>query len=100
MRTMPLQFLTWGTITAAVGSAVWLSNTDQAAVFCSVGYRATSSAMGIDIPLPDRADPRRPVGQDAGLERRQAAPGQRELTARRRHVHVEPPWQRAAATFQ
>ena len=57
MRTMPLQFLTWGTITAAVGSAVWLSNTDQAAVFCSVGYRATSSAMGIDIPLP--AEPTR-----------------------------------------
>ena len=52
MRTMPLQLLTWGTITAAVGSAVWLSNTDQAAVFCSVGYRATSSAMGIDTPLP------------------------------------------------
>ena len=52
MRTMPLQLLTWGTVTAAVGSAVWLSNTDQAAVFCSVGYRATSNAMGIDIPLP------------------------------------------------
>ena len=57
MRTMPLQLLTWGTITAAVGSAVWLSNTDQAALFCSVGYRATSSAMGIDIPLP--AEPTR-----------------------------------------
>ena len=41
MRTMPLQFLTWGTITAAVGSAVWLSSADQAAVFCSFGYRAT-----------------------------------------------------------
>lgn len=52
MRTMPFQFLTWGTITAAVGSAVWLSSTDQAAVFCSVGYRATSQAMGIEIPLP------------------------------------------------
>ncbi len=52
MRTMPLQFLTWGTITAAVGSAVWLSSSDQAAVFCSVGYRATSQAMGIDVPLP------------------------------------------------
>jgi hypothetical protein len=52
MRAMPLQFLTWGTITAAVGSAVWLSSTDQGAVFCSVGYRATSRAMGIDIPLP------------------------------------------------
>jgi hypothetical protein len=50
MRTMPLQFLTWGTITAAVGSAVWLSSSDQAALFCSVGYRATSQAMGIDLP--------------------------------------------------
>ena len=52
MRTMPLQFLTWGTITAAVGSAVWLSSSDQAAVFCSFGYRATSQAMGLEIPLP------------------------------------------------
>ena len=52
MRTMPLQLLTWGTITAAVGSAVWLSNTDQAAFFCSSGYRATSQAMGLDITLP------------------------------------------------
>ena len=52
MRTMPLQFLTWGTITAAVGSAVWLSSADQAALFCSFGYRSTSAAMGIDIPLP------------------------------------------------
>jgi hypothetical protein len=50
MRTMPLQFLTWGTITAAVGSAVWLSSSDQAAVFCSYGYRSTSQAMGIDVP--------------------------------------------------
>jgi hypothetical protein len=52
MRTMPLQLLTWGTITVAVGSAVWLSSSDQAAVFCSFGYRSTSQAMGIDIPLP------------------------------------------------
>ena len=52
MRTMPLQLLTWGTVTAAVVSAVWLSNTDQAAVFCAVSYRATSSAMGLDDPLP------------------------------------------------
>ena len=57
MRTMPLQFLTWGTITAAVGSAVWLSSSDQAAVFCSFGYRSTSQAMGIEIPLP--AEPTR-----------------------------------------
>ena len=60
MRTMPLQFLTWGTITAAIGSAVWLTSTDQNAVFCSVGYRATSNAMGIDIPLP--AEPTRAGG--------------------------------------
>jgi hypothetical protein len=53
MRTMPLRFLTWGTITAAVGSAVWLSSSDQAAVFCSFGYRSTSQAMGIEIPLPE-----------------------------------------------
>ncbi len=66
MRTMPLQFLTWGTITAAVGSAAWLASADQAAVFCSFGYRATSRAMGLDIPLPTepaRAGPsaKRPV---------------------------------------
>ena len=52
MRTMPLQFLTWGTITAAVGSAAWLASSDQAALFCSVGYRATSGAMGVEIPMP------------------------------------------------
>jgi hypothetical protein len=49
MRTMPLQFLTWGTITAAVGSAAWLSSIDQAPVFCSAGYRATSHAIGLEI---------------------------------------------------
>ncbi len=55
MRAMPLQFLTWGTIAAAVGSAAWLSSTDQGALICSVGYRATSRAMGFDddIALPD-----------------------------------------------
>lgn len=52
MRTMSLQFLTWGTITAAVGSAAWLASADQAAVFCSFGYRATSRAMGLELPLP------------------------------------------------
>jgi hypothetical protein len=52
MRTVPLQMLTWGTIATAVSSAVWLSSTDQSPVFCSVGYRATSRAIGIDIPLP------------------------------------------------
>jgi hypothetical protein len=57
MRTMPLQFLTWGTITAAIGSAVWLSSTDQAAFLCSAGYRATSRAIGIDTLLP--AEPTR-----------------------------------------
>lgn len=51
MRTMPLQFLTWGPITAAVLSAAWLSSTDQRALFCSVGYRSTSRALGIEIPL-------------------------------------------------
>ena len=56
MRTVPLQFLTWGPITAAVVSAAWLSSTDQAALFCSVSYRATSRAIGIDIPSePTRA---------------------------------------------
>lgn len=56
MRTMPLQFLTWGTITAAVGSAAWLSSIDQAAVFCSAGYRATSHAIGLEILAePSRA---------------------------------------------
>ena len=62
MRTMPLQFLTWGTITAAVGSAVWLSSADQAAVFCSFGYRSTSQAMGIEIPLPSEATRAGPSG--------------------------------------
>jgi len=52
MRAVPLQLLTWGTIASAVTSAVWLSSTDQGAVFCSVGYRATSRALGIDIPMP------------------------------------------------
>ncbi len=70
MRTMPLQFLTWGTITAAVGSAVWLSSEDQAAVFCSVGYRATSQAMGIEVPLP--AEPTR-AGPSAKLPGSSAA---------------------------
>ena len=62
MRAMPLHFLTWGTITAAVGSAAWLSSTDQRAVICSVGYRATSRAMGVEDDLvlptePTRAGP-------------------------------------------
>jgi len=56
MRATPLRFLTWGTITTAVGSAAWLSSADQAALFCSVGYRATSQAMGLEIPAdPPRA---------------------------------------------
>ena len=66
MRTMPLQFLTWGTITAAVGSAVWLSSSDQAAVFCSFGYRSTSQAMGIDIPLPTEPTPAGPADKHSG----------------------------------
>ena len=56
MRTTQLQSLTWGTVTAAIGCAVWLSSSDQAALFCSVGYRATSEAMGLDVPFePTRA---------------------------------------------
>jgi len=56
MRAMPLQLLTWGTITTAVSSAVWLSNADQAPVLCSVGYRATSRAIGVELPTePTRA---------------------------------------------
>ena len=77
MRTMPLQFLTWGTITAAVGSAAWLTSTDQAAVFCSVGYRATSRAMGIDIPLPLEPTRAGPLSKlpGSGAARLQASAG-------------------------
>jgi hypothetical protein len=57
MRTLPVQLLTWGTIACSISSAVWLSSTDQGAVFCSIGYRATSRAIGIDLPLP--TDPTR-----------------------------------------
>jgi hypothetical protein len=57
MRTVPLQLLTWGTIACSVTSAVWLSSTDQGPVFCSVGYRATSRAIGVDVPTP--AEPTR-----------------------------------------
>ena len=52
MRALSLQLLTWGTATAAISSAVWLSTTDQGSVLCSLGYRATSQALGIDLPLP------------------------------------------------
>jgi len=52
MRTLPLQLLTWGTATAAISSAVWLSSTDQALVLCSVGYRASSETLGLEISLP------------------------------------------------
>ncbi len=58
MRAMPLQLLTWGTITAAVSSAAWLTSTNQGNVFCSVGYRATSHALGMELPMtaePTRA---------------------------------------------
>lgn len=73
MRTMPLQFLTWGTITAAVGSAAWLASADQAGVFCSFGYRATSRAMGLDIPEPSRAGPSaRLPGSSAAKQQLQA----------------------------
>jgi hypothetical protein len=76
MRTMPLQFLTWGTITAAVGSAVWLTSTDQSPVICSVGYRATSRALGIDIPLPiepTRAGPSSAMPGSSAVKQLQAS---------------------------
>ena len=63
MRTVPLQLLTWGTIACSVTSAVWLSSTDQGPLFCSVSYRATSRAIGVDIPMPaepTRAGPAKP----------------------------------------
>ena len=78
MRTMPLQFLTWGTITAAVGSAVWLSSSDQAALFCSFGYRSTSAAMGIDIPLatePAHASPSAKHSSSGAAKQLQASAG-------------------------
>ena len=76
MRTMPLQFLTWGTITAAVGSAAWLSSIDQAAVFCSASYRATSQAIGIEIPTePTRAGPAKAAGSSAAKPQLQARAG-------------------------
>jgi hypothetical protein len=72
MRAMPLQLLTWGTIAAAVSSAAWLSSTDQASIFCSVGYRATSRAIGIDdLPLPTeptRAGPSAKPGSSAAKQ--------------------------------
>ncbi len=71
MRAMSLQLLTWGTITAAVSSAAWLSSTDQASIFCSVSYRATSRAIGIDdLPLPTeptRAGPSAKPGSSSGV---------------------------------
>ena len=68
MRAMPIQLLTWGTVTAAVSSAAWLSSTDQGSILCSVGYRATSRAIGIDLPLPTeptRAGPAATPGSSA-----------------------------------
>ncbi len=54
MRTVPIQLLTWGTVSAAVGSAVWLSSTDQKPLLCSIGYQATTNVLEMDaeIPLP------------------------------------------------
>lgn len=71
MRAVPLQLLTWGTIAAAVSSAVLMSSSNQGAVFCSIGYRATSEAIGLELPdEPARAGPsadkpRSTVGKDA-----------------------------------
>jgi hypothetical protein len=53
MRALPLQLLTWGTATAAISSAVWLSSTDQGELLCSLSYHATSPAIGLELPLPD-----------------------------------------------
>jgi hypothetical protein len=66
MRTLPLQFLTWGTVTAAIGSAVWLCSADQAAVFCSFGYRSTSQAMGIEVPPSTEATRAGTSGKTSG----------------------------------
>ncbi|MGN6527808.1 MAG: hypothetical protein ACTHL8_15585 [Burkholderiaceae bacterium] len=71
MRAVPLQLLTWGTITAAVSSAVLMSSSNQGAVFCSIGYRATSAAIGLDLsdesPRTGRSadKPGRARGKDA-----------------------------------
>ena len=69
MRAVPLQFLTWGTVTAAVSSALWLSSSDQDSLFCAVGYHASSRALGIDdMPLPTaptRAGPAAAPGSGA-----------------------------------
>ncbi|MET0381824.1 MAG: hypothetical protein ABW032_00200 [Burkholderiaceae bacterium] len=76
MRAMPLQLLTWGTITAAVSSAAWLSSTDQGSIFCSVGYRATSRAIGVDLPLqagPHRAGSSAMPGSSAARRLRTSA---------------------------
>ena len=78
MRTMPLQFLTWGTITAAIGSAAWLSSIDQAAVFCSAGYRATSHAIGLEI-LGEPASVGAPSAKGTGAG--EAAKAQLQATA-------------------
>jgi hypothetical protein len=66
MRTMPLQFLTWGTITAAIGSAAWLSSADQAAVFYSFGYPAASQDTGIDPSLPAESTHAHPSARRSG----------------------------------
>ena len=42
MRTVPLRVLTWGTVVAAVSSAVWLST--AAAIGCTV-----APAAGIEL---------------------------------------------------
>ena len=76
MRTVPLQLLTWGTLTTAVGSAAWLTSTDQGALFCSVGYRSTSQAMGLEIPLPTeptQAGPSAKVPRSSAVKQLQAS---------------------------
>ena len=51
MRALP-QVLTWGTATAAISSAVWLSSTNPGAVYCSMGSPADRGALGAEVPLP------------------------------------------------
>jgi len=73
MRPVPLRVLTWGTVAAAVSSAVWLSSTNQGGILCLIGYPATSRAIGVDVPLPAAptgAGPSSPTGSSAPPFRR------------------------------
>jgi len=56
MRALSLQLLTWGTATAAISSAVWLSSTDPAEL---LSYGASAPAIGLELlpEAPTRAGP-------------------------------------------